>query len=127
MKIHEAAAAAGLSVKQIRDYEKAGLLPATQRDGNNYRHYDADAVARLRFIQHARAVGFSLRQIGALLRLQDDPNRSSAEVKALTGQHSAALEAQIATLTAMVARLQRWHDHCSGDGTGPCAILDGLS
>lgn len=127
LKIHGAAQRCGLSPKQIRDYEKLGLLAGPRRSAGNYRLYGAEELRRLAFIQHARAVGFSLAQIRALLALQDNPRRSSQQVKALTGQHIAELRRQIEQLESMVAKLQRWHDHCHGDDSSHCPILAALS
>ena len=66
MNISEIAKQTGLSAKQIRDYEKAGLLPKTQRSESGYRIYSSNDLARLNFIYNARKVGFSLTQIQAL-------------------------------------------------------------
>ena len=96
INISQAAAESGLSAKQIRDYEKHGLI------------------------------AFSLPQIGQLLSLQHNPQRTSREVKTLTAQHIAELEAKIERLQGMVAELQRWHDACAGDDRPDCAILAGL-
>ena len=126
MHISAAARHTGLSAKQIRDYEKRGLLTPATRSAAGYRSYDSADLARLHFIRHARAVGFSLQQIATLLRLQENPARHAGEVKALTAAHIATLRAQIGDLQAMVAELQRWHDACHGDDTPACAILDGL-
>lgn len=126
MNISQAAAESGLSAKQIRDYEKNGLLAPAQRSEAGYRRYGRDDLVRLRFIRHAREVGFSLAQIERLLRLQDNPQRTSREVKALTAQHIAELETQIGRLQHMVAELQRWHDACAGSDCPECAILAGL-
>ncbi|WP_197902879.1 Cu(I)-responsive transcriptional regulator [Eikenella glucosivorans] len=126
MNISQAAAESGLSAKQIRDYEKHGLLAPAERSEAGYRRYGQDDLARLRFIRHAREVGFSLPQIGRLLHLQDNPQRTSREVKALAAQHIAELEAQIGKLQNMVAELQRWHDACAGSDCPECAILSGL-
>ena len=126
MHISDAARASGLSAKQIRDYERRGLLAPAARNAAGYRHYDSADLARLHFIRHARAVGFSLQQIATLLRLQENPARHASEVKALTAAHIATLRAQIGNLQAMVAELQRWPDACHGDGAPACAILDGL-
>ena len=126
MHISDAARASGLSAKQIRDYEKRGLLAPAARSAAGYRNYDSADLARLHFIRHARAVGFSLHDIATLLRLQENPGRHAGEVKALTAAHIAALHARIDTLQAMVAELQRWHDACHGDAAPDCAILDGL-
>ena len=126
MNISEAARQSGLTAKQIRDYEKQGLVAPAARSEAGYRRYGAGDLARLHFIRHARDVGFSLKQIATLLRLQEDPARHAGEVKRLTAQHIAALNAQTARLQKMVAELQRWHDACHGDHQPDCAILDGL-
>ena len=126
MNISQAARQTGLSAKQIRDYEKQGLLPQAARTAAGYRDYGDNDLQRLHFIRHARDVGFSLKQIATLLRLQEDPARHAGEVKRLTAQHIAALNAQTARLQKMVAELQRWHDACHGEHQPDCAILDGL-
>ena len=127
MNISQAAKLTGLSAKQIRDYEKRGLLKANNRTLAGYRHYEENDLARLRFIRHSRDVGFSLQQIAQLLQLQDNPNRNSREVKQLTAQHIETLNAQIHALQKMVAELQRWHDNCQGNDCPECSILAGLS
>lgn len=126
MNISEAAKSVGLSPKQIRDYEKNGLLQPAARSLAGYRHYEEKDLERLRFIRHSRDVGFSLQQIAQLLQLQDNPHRNSREVKALTAQHIATLTQQIEQLQKMVAELQRWHDSCPGNDCPKCSILDGL-
>lgn len=40
MNIGQASKATGLSIKQIRDYEKLGLLSNTSRTSSGYRIYD---------------------------------------------------------------------------------------
>ena len=127
MNISQAAKLTGLSAKQIRDYEKLGLLKAGTRTLSGYRYYEENDLARLRFIRHSRDVGFSLQQIAQLLQLQDNPNRNSREVKQLTAQHIETLNAQIHALQNMVAELQRWHDNCQGNDCPECSILAGLS
>ena len=127
MNISQAAKLTGLSAKQIRDYEKLGLLKANNRTLAGYRHYEENDLARLRFIRHSRDVGFSLQQIAQLLQLQDNPNRNSREVKQLTAQHIETLNAQIHALQKMVAELQRWHDNSQGNDCPECSILAGLS
>ena len=126
MHISAAARHTGLSAKQIRDYEKQGRLPQAARTAAGYRDYGDNDLQRLHFIRHARDVGFSLKQIATLLQLQEDPARHAGEVKRLTAQHIAALNAQTARLQKMVAELQRWHDACHGEHQPDCAILDGL-
>lgn len=127
MNISQAAAQSGLSTKQIRDYEKYGLLPNTGRNATGYRVYEPHDVKRLRFIRHARDVDFSLAQIKQLLALQDNPQRCSSDVKHLTAQHIAALNAKIESLQTMLHTLQTWHDNCAGNEQADCCILANLA
>lgn len=126
MHIKHVTALTGLSAKQIRDYEKQGLLNTIHRSDSGYRNFGNTQIKRLQFIKHAREVGFSLAQIKELLLMQDNQHRSNAEVKALTHQHIETLTQKIEQLQAMKATLQQWHDNCSGDGSAQCSILDGL-
>jgi Cu(I)-responsive transcriptional regulator len=120
--IGEAAAASGVSAKMIRHYESIGLVDA-QRAANNYRTYGEDEVAVLRFIRHARALGFPLEDVRRLLDLWRDRNRTSAEVKRLALGHVAALEAKADSLRAMAASLRHLAAHCHGDARPDCPII----
>ena len=126
MNISQAAAQTGLSAKQIRDYEKQGLLPPAPRSEAGYRRFLPVDLQRLRFIAHAREVGFSLAQIKRLLALADDPERHSRDVKQLTSEHIAELNQKIATLQTMRDTLQAWHNQCAGDDAAACCILEGI-
>ena len=77
MTIGKIAAQADVAVDTVRYYERAGLLPEPPRRESGYREYPADAVKRLRFIRRAKALGFSLPEIGELL----DLSSSSADVR----------------------------------------------
>ena len=126
MNINEVAKLTELSPRQIRDYEKLGLLQTIQRTDSGYRVFSDTQLQRLKFIKHARDVGFSLAQIEALLALQDNKERSNAQVKALTRNHINELSDKIQRLQSMKATLQAWHDSCLGDGSPNCSILKGL-
>lgn len=126
MNISEASKQTGLSAKQIRDYEKAGLLPEAHRTEAGYRVYSSQDLDRLHFIFNARKVGFSLAQITDLLKLNDNPNRTSREVKKLTEQHIAELEQKITDLQTMLQMLKSWSSACCGNESADCSILSGL-
>lgn len=98
MKIGEVAAAAGVSDKTIRFYEDAGLLPEAPRSSNRYRVYDAAALARLRFIRAAQAVGLTLGEIREVLAFRDQGEPPCAHVLALIDRHAIELSAQIASM-----------------------------
>jgi Cu(I)-responsive transcriptional regulator len=127
LHIGQAAARSGVSAKMIRYYESVGLIRPVTRTGSNYRSYDPADVQRLRFIARGRELGFSLDDIAALLRLWDEPARSSAEVKAVALGHIAALDRKIAAMEAMRAALRQLTDHCQGDDRPACPIIDDLA
>lgn len=62
MKIGEVAAETQMPASAIRYYEKIGLLPDPGRVSGQ-RLYTPDVVPRLKFIQLAKAVGFTLEEI----------------------------------------------------------------
>ncbi len=127
MNIGAAARASGVSAKMIRYYEETGLLPAAGRSANGYRVYTAADVHVLGFIRRARSLGFSVPQIGALVRLWQDKERASAEVKAIAEAHVAALEAKASELQAMAGTLRHLAAHCHGDARPDCPILEDLA
>jgi MerR family transcriptional regulator, copper efflux regulator len=126
VNIGDAAAASGVSAKMIRHYEAIGLFSAG-RSANGYRVYDARDVAVLRFIRHARDLGFPLMDVRRLLTLWQDRRRASAEVKKLALAHVASLEDKARSLAAMAASLRHLAAHCHGDARPDCPILDDLA
>jgi MerR family copper efflux transcriptional regulator len=127
MNIGEASKASGISAKMIRHYEQAGLFAQPRRTAAGYRRYSAAEVHTLRFIRHARELGFSIAQIGELVGLWQNRRRSSRQVKALAEAHIRALEAKAKELLAMKAALEHLVQGCHGDERPACPILDGLA
>jgi MerR family copper efflux transcriptional regulator len=127
LSIGQAATQSGVSAKMIRYYESIGLIRPAARSEGNYRTYDGDAVRVLCFVARARDLGFSMEAIGRLLRLWLEPERSSAEVKAIALQHIDSLDEKIAALQEMRAALKHLTDHCHGDDRPACPIIEGLA
>jgi MerR family redox-sensitive transcriptional activator SoxR len=65
LHISEVARQVGLRPSAIRYYEQIGLLPPTERRGNQ-RRYDTTILYRLAIIQRARQLGFTLDEIRQL-------------------------------------------------------------
>jgi DNA-binding transcriptional MerR regulator len=59
-----------LTVDAIRFYEKRRLLPKPVRSTGRFRLYTDDDTERLRFIQQARGLGFSLTEVRELVDLR---------------------------------------------------------
>lgn len=127
MNIGQAAAVSGMSVKMIRNYEEMGLLPAARRSDAGYRQYGDTEVQTLRFIRHARDLGFSLQVIGQLVSLWQDRGRPSREVKALATRHIQELDNKARDLLAMKAALEHLIRRCKGDERPECPILESLA
>lgn len=126
MKIGPASGASGVSQRMIRHYEKIGLVPAAPRRDSGYRDYSDTDVHRLRFIANARDVGFPIEEIGTLLSLWDNRERSSSEVKALATSRANELNRKARALDAMRAALLDLAGRCHGDDRPDCPILEGL-
>jgi Cu(I)-responsive transcriptional regulator len=126
MNIGEAAAASGLPAKTIRYYEDIGLVVADRR-GNGYRDYAEEDVHKLRFVQRARGLGFTVDECRNLLSLYEDQERASGEVKQLAEARLADIDRKIEELQGMRAALARLVDACRGDHRPDCPILDDLA
>ncbi len=127
MNIGTAARHSGVPAKTIRYYESVGLIAPAERSGSGYRVYDRNDVETLRFVQRARSLGFSVEEVGSLLALWRDRERSSAEVKAMARHRVADIDRKIAELTEMRETLTHLMARCHGDARPDCPILQGLA
>nr|WP_207184664.1 Cu(I)-responsive transcriptional regulator [Rubrivivax gelatinosus] len=127
VNIGQASAASGVSAKMIRHYERIGLLPEAARSAAGYRRYDERDVHTLRFVRHARDLGFPLERIRELIGLWHDRERPSRQVKALAREHLAAVDAKLAELQAVKSTLERLVQCCHGDERPDCPILETLA
>ncbi|HEY1226498.1 MAG TPA: Cu(I)-responsive transcriptional regulator [Ramlibacter sp.] len=125
--IGEAARRSGVSAKMVRHYESLGLLPTVQRTESGYRQYGEAEVHTLRFIRRARDLGFSMDEIGQLLKLWQNRRRSSAEVRRIASRHIEDLSRKLAEMEGMRRTLQHLVHCCHGDERPDCPILDELS
>ena len=125
--IGQAAKQSGVSAKMVRHYESLGLLPAVHRTDAGYRQYGDRQIHTLRFIRRARALGFSMLEIAELLKLWQNQQRASADVKRIAQAHVADLERRIAEMQAMRQTLAQLAHCCAGNDRPDCPILSGLA
>lgn len=126
--IGQLSARTGVKVPTIRYYEQAGLMPPAQRSAGNQRRYDADGLARLGFIRHARDLGFSLEAISALIALQDQPDQSCRQAGDIAQAQLIQVRAKLRQLQALEQELARIAQGCTGQGpVGDCTVLSALA
>jgi Cu(I)-responsive transcriptional regulator len=126
MNIGAAARASGVKVPTIRYYEEIGLLPAPPRTASQRRLYDANALARLAFIRHARELGFEIEAIRTLIELQSNPHQSCAAVDAIAKARLAEVERRLASLEALKDELARMITSCRRGQVADCRIIEVL-
>ena len=113
----------GVKVPTIRFYEQIGLLPEPNRADNNRRTYGPEAIRRLRFIRHARELGFEVDAIRQLLDMAEDPNRCCGEAHEITKAHLDEINDKIARLTALRDEL-RTMVACDNGSMAECRIIE---
>ena len=127
LTIGQVAAAADVNVQTIRYYERRGLFAAARRTPSGYREYTDDAVTRLRFIKHAQALGFSLKEINELLALRVRHAAACDSVERRTRRKIELVEERIRDLQRMKQTLLRLATACvTRRATDDCPILEAL-
>lgn len=106
LTIGQLAKALSISTDTIRLYERQGLIAKPPRSENGYRHYPANAVARLRFIQRAKTMGFTLKQIGELLAIQRSSQHTCDEVRQKAQHKLLDIELKLNELQRLKAALE---------------------
>jgi DNA-binding transcriptional MerR regulator len=125
--IGELAAETGVKVPTIRYYEGVGLLPAPPRTEGNQRRYDDAALSRLRFVAHARAMGFPMDELRAMLRIAGHKDSPCEDIDALVRARLGEIEERIARLTALKSELSGMlASGCHGT-VGECRVVEVLS
>jgi DNA-binding transcriptional MerR regulator len=119
--------ATGVSTDTLRHYERLGLLPETVRTRAGYRRYHPGAIERVRLIQRALVVGFSLKDLAAVLRHRESGEPPCRRVRALVGERLDQLERRIEELAAlrdeMRLLLHDWDDRLAATPPGQRARL----
>ena len=124
--------ATGVSTDTLRHYERLGLLPATERTRAGYRRYPPTMVERVRLIQRALVVGFSLKDLGSALSQREHGAPPCRRVRALMGDRLQALEARLLELAALRDEMQvivrEWDERLAATPPGHRArLLDMLA
>ncbi len=119
------AKAAGVNVETIRFYQHKGLLPLPARPYGGIRRYGEADVARVKFVKAAQRLGFSLDEVGELLKLEDGAHCS--EAADLAARKLADVRAKLTDLarieTALSGLVSECHAH---QGNVSCPLIAAL-
>ncbi|MCV7287762.1 MerR family transcriptional regulator [Mycolicibacterium wolinskyi] len=109
MRIGELARRTGVTTRALRYYEEQGLL-MSERSARGQRHYDYDAVERVRLIQQLYAAGLSSKVIAELTPCVIDGQATPALLDRLAGERNRIDE----LLTGLAATRDRLDTVISG-------------
>jgi MerR family mercuric resistance operon transcriptional regulator len=116
----------GVNGETIRYYEKIGLVPEPDRAANGYRVYGVDHLKSLSFIKRCRELGFTLKEIAALLALVDGGSYTCEEIRDQTITHLNDINNKIRDLKKMQRTLREMVSKCEGGLLPECPIVDTL-
>lgn len=128
-RIGELAKLVNVTPDTIRYYEKQAMIDHEVRTEGGFRLYTDNDLQRLRFIRHARQLGFTLDSIRELLSIRIDPEHHTCqESKSIVQARLDEVEARIQELQTMQRSLQRLNDACCGTAHSSiyCSILEAL-
>jgi len=124
LTIGQLAAAANVHIETIRYYQRIKLLTVPERPVGGIRRYSNATLSRLRFIRHAKELGFSLKDINALLQLDE---RDCDDVRKLAEHKLADVRKRIADLESMARTLSIMIRQCEASNRPTCPIIDSLT
>ncbi|MFQ6021988.1 MAG: heavy metal-responsive transcriptional regulator [Acidiferrobacterales bacterium] len=113
----------GLSGDTLRYYEKVGLMPRVTRAPSGIRLYSDEDISRLRFIQRAQKMNFSLAEIGQLLKMREAPQKARSKARELTQQKLAEIETHLSDLKTLRDELRLLLKLCATGADG-CPIIE---
>lgn len=113
---------AGVNVETIRYYQRRGLLREPRKPLGGVRHYgEADAL-RVRFIKAAQGLGFTLEEVGELLKLEDGEH--CVQARSLAERKLTDVRARLATLRSIESVLTDLVKKCRGrQGNISCPLI----
>jgi len=125
--IGELSALTGVKVPTIRYYEEIGLLAAPPRTEGNQRRYGEPALERLRFIAHARAMGFPMDSLKSMLRIAGHPEDPCDDIDRLVRERLVEVDERIARLTNLRAELTSMLESHAHGKVAECRVMEVLS
>ncbi|MEX0957955.1 MAG: MerR family transcriptional regulator [Burkholderiales bacterium] len=126
LSIGRLAAEAGVGVETIRYYQRRGLLETPPKSSGGQRRYPPAFRQHIRFIRRAQALGFTLDDIGSLLRL--DHAHACAETHDMALRKLRLIDDKLRDLSTMRDALRQLVGECETTATqSQCPIIRTLA
>ena len=116
----------GVNIETIRYYERIEVMPRPKRSEGGHRLYNESQLNRLAFIKRSRELGFTLKEVRALLTLIDSGKMTCSEVHALTIEHLKQVKSKIDDLRKLEHALKNLAAQCSLGDVSDCPIVETL-
>lgn len=134
LTVGKIAEATGLSKKSVRYYESEGLIPKAERSAVGYRLYSKAVISRLRFIQKAKAIGFSLDDIRGIFELSHRGRPCCDQVVNWSEKKISELDDQIRFLQQLRSKISEYQEKWKAEGRGTkkvpeaeiCALIESV-
>lgn len=97
---------AGVPVFTVRHYTRIGLISPQYRAENGYRMFGEEDVRHLKFIQNAKELGFTLKEIGDIIDMADHGESPCPLVREIIDSRIRETEQKIRRLEALVGKMR---------------------
>ena len=115
-----------ITTRAIRHYEEIGIIKSKRLE-NNYRYFDEINLDKLKFLVRARKLGFTLEECKELIKLFQNENRKSENVRNIAKNKLELIKKQIIELKDLKKSLEWLVMKCPGDNKPNCPIIDELA
>ena len=115
-----------ITSRAIRYYEQIGIITSVRLD-NHYRYFTKDNIDKLKFLVRARKLGFSLDECKELIKLFENDNRKSENVRDIAKSKLKTITNQINELSDLKKSLEWLVKKCPGNDRPECPIIDELA
>lgn len=122
-----------VSSDTIRYYVRAGLLTPGRNVENNYHVFSENDAKRLKFIHHAKQLGYTLKEIQQIIEESESGNSPCPIVREIIQSRIEDNRRKLAELQALQRRmeeaLEHWNDMPDGmpDGHCICHLIEAVT
>ncbi|HEX9878386.1 MAG TPA: MerR family transcriptional regulator [Gammaproteobacteria bacterium] len=133
MTVNDLAKRARVPAHVVRYYTRAGLLRPRRDSVNRYHLYRDVDVTRLRFIRRAKLLGFTLADIGQILRDADRRRSPCPRTRRIIMDRLTESDRRLSALLALQGRMQKaikvWRKlpDAVPDGDSICYLIEAVT